>query len=128
MTKRDHQPAAFTQQDADRRSSRWFLVVNQHLTGFKLIGAIRDENRWLRRPAENTCTYAFCSQQLNTAHLPLQCLRVFNQIHGALFPPEEADALIKALGRDEEMRQKAEQRQALKRQQFEDSMVRSFFG
>lgn len=47
------------------------------------------------------------------------------QIHGALFRSEDLKALAAAFQREEEMREKEERRMALKRQQFEDSMVRT---
>lgn len=47
------------------------------------------------------------------------------QIHGALFRSEDLEALVAAFQREGEMRDKEERRVALKRQQFEDSMVRT---
>lgn len=48
-----------------------------------------------------------------------------DQIHGALFRSEDLEALAAAFQREGEMREKEERRMALKRQQFEDSMVRA---
>lgn len=45
------------------------------------------------------------------------------QVHQALFPVEELEALASEFRRDEEMREKEEGRVALKRQQFEESLV-----
>ncbi|CAM9833421.1 unnamed protein product, partial [Sphacelaria rigidula] len=44
-------------------------------------------------------------------------------IYDALFPAEEAETLSAVLGRDEEIREKNAQREALKRQHFEDYMT-----
>ena len=46
------------------------------------------------------------------------------QIHGALFRKADLEALAVASQRDREMREKEDRRMALKRQKFEDSMVR----
>ena len=47
----------------------------------------------------------------------------FCQVHQALFPAEELEALVQEFRRNEEMQEKEEDRVALKRQQFEDSLV-----
>lgn len=47
------------------------------------------------------------------------------QLHGALFRSEDLEALAAAFRREGEMREKEERRVALKRQQFEDSMVKA---
>lgn len=57
----------------------------------------------------------------------LQCVYPPLQVHGALFRADELGALVAALERDGELREKDDARIALKRQQFEDSMVRGHF-
>ena len=45
------------------------------------------------------------------------------QVYDALLPPEEAAALVRSFGREEEMRKRAEEMQAAKRRHFEEAMV-----
>lgn len=50
------------------------------------------------------------------------------KVHGKLFRAGDLDALTAVLGREDTLREKEERRIALKRQQFEDSMVRNAVG
>lgn len=73
------------------------------------------------RPSARVC---FENKPLRLYIRNIIVVYIYNcQVHQALFPVEELEALESEFRRDEEMREKEEERVAVKRQQFEESLV-----